>query len=171
MGFFSDWCRNRRLERRAVFSYHDGQRKRYADPYVIYRRLTSDPEIDLVSVAAGYDAGDAEDTDAVVALTRKVFDLPPLDETNGEGLTSGEVLSLYFEYNAYLEQQKKSTDTGPISPAPTDSGSSITPEPQVEVKQPSSGSSSTSPASTPEPPTAPSAELPEQFNQPLEVKP
>ena len=168
MGFIADWMRRRRLRGRAVFSYHDGLRTRYADPYVLYRRLTADSEIDLVAVAQGYDDDNPEDTDALVALTRKVFDLPEMDEGTGRGLTSGEVIGLYFQYNDYIDEQKKSISTGPTSPEATDSESSTIPAVPVRPKRPSSGSPSTSPEPTPEPPIEPCEECAELSGPPLE---
>lgn len=125
------------LERRDIFHYWDGRTFRCADPFVIYRGLSTHPEFDwetdpkMLSVA---DPAVVLEVSARLAkAVRDVFGLPAVEQG---GLTELECQSLLAQFGRYKLHVKKN-----IRPSLTPSVSSASDQ---ELSATKSGSDCTS---------------------------
>jgi len=128
---FGFWRRRRQrkaVQARALFSYWDGTRWRYTDPFLAWRRLDNHKTLSLDAMAPLADAGKEPETTIMVEALCEVFDVRRWDEATTTGLTDWQVLNLLVELEGYFEGLKKSINPGPTSPEPTDSASSTPPE-------------------------------------------
>jgi len=144
------WLRKRRRRRSlALMRFWDGERFRYADPFLVWRRIYSDPDVDLQAIAPLADAGHEPEATQAIDLIARAFEVQRFDEATQTGLTDWEICGLLNDMDAYMEAVKKKYNFGPISPEPTASESSISPEPPTETPKPSSGSGSVAEESKP----------------------
>ena len=120
----------RRRDRREIFAYHDGVRRRYADPIVVWRAIESDPEFDPTRHFGEMDRGDGEAFQVATRMVRRVFDLPAFDTATGRGLTEFQVTKLLWDFIAYTEAVKKNIGPPPTAPSPTEPAASPTTAPE-----------------------------------------
>lgn len=126
------WLRPRHA-RLDVFEFHDGTRRRRADPLAAYVALRSHPEFDWTRhpTIAGEELTDANGKDfsslrTTVAAVRGVFAVPAFE---AGGLTDFDCLGLLERFETYCDGVKKNASPTPISPPPTASPSSDAPPP------------------------------------------
>lgn len=116
--------RRRELRRRQIFTYHDGRRRRYVDPWPLWRAIWThekfDPRIHLDQARDG----DKEATELTLDTIAECFDLARWDDTTGEGLVEDEIVGVLFQLFDFMEELKKNTDPSQTPPPPTTSESS-----------------------------------------------
>lgn len=102
--------KDRRLRARGLFPYWDGSRRRWADPFAVYRALASgDPK--LPDIAEAVDEGKEPETGQAVDLICRAFDV---GRWNGAtGLTDTEILALIAQMDEFVEGAKKNSSPGP----------------------------------------------------------
>lgn len=133
----------------ALFRYWDGEAVREADPFLTLRKLLAwQKEIGDETIAEAMAAREPAATIVVDGLC-DMFAVKPWSPENPKGLTGWELLRIYRQFEALLDQLKKNGSPGPTSAEPTDSDASIPPEVPAEAPKPSSGSISTSDAPIP----------------------
>lgn len=117
---------------RGLYAYHDGRRKRLADPLVVdaaLRRHGGENWADSLGVLSALDkvtptgnlaaVANAQRDEAVrtlVDLARQVFDLPAVDD-RGRGVSSGECLGVLARYLGFLADLKERWAPLPTLPA------------------------------------------------------
>lgn len=142
----------RRLRNRGLFQWHDGTRKRFSDPFTLWRAILSHTGINLSRNADAIDAGaEPECSDAIKGLC-EVFGCNRWSDTTKTGLLDREVLGLLSGLTDYIEALKKNGSPGLTSPSPTDSPSSTSPVPPSD---PTNSSSDSGPADTAPKPVSP----------------
>jgi hypothetical protein len=129
-GLWKRWRRRKAARARALFTYWDGRKWRYTDPFLAWRRLDNHKTLSLDSMAPLADAGKEPETTIMVETLCEVFNVTRWDETMATGLTDWQVLNLLVELLAYFQSLKKSISLGPTLPEPTDLESSTPPEVQ-----------------------------------------
>lgn len=96
---------------RAIFSYHDGTRQRFADPIAVMRAMLSHPTLVLdqhLKELASEDMRLQSDASAIVSqATREIFGLEPWSESNLEALTEMEVLDVLTDFVLFTDGLKK----------------------------------------------------------------
>lgn len=107
--FFRFW----RLRRRGLFLYFDGTRRRWGDPFAIYRALTNS-EVDLEALAPEVDEQKEPATSQVLKVLCEAFDVQRWDDKTHTGLTDNEILALIEQLDAFAEGAKKKRSPGPI---------------------------------------------------------
>jgi hypothetical protein len=134
---FRWFFRKRRLraaiKTRAIFAYFDGERTRFGDPFLIWRTLTQDKEINLERVQPYAIEGREPEASQYIGLVRRAFGAKPFDPATGTGLTDWQTLELVSHLNVYTVEVKKNSNSGQNSPPSTASESSTGPQPQEEV--------------------------------------
>ena len=110
----------RRAPKRDIFTFHDGQRQRSADPLVIWRELDAHPEFRMDVHPALLDKGDPEAWKVCVDATRDAFDVFAFDEFDGKGLTEAETIELLGTFASFMFDVKKNTRLPLTSRAPTE---------------------------------------------------
>lgn len=111
-----------RASTRDIFQYHDGVRRRYGDPLVLYRGLASHAAINLAEdMARLLDGGDAgvEAHQRIVSAVRDVFGVPAYGDRQ-PGLTERETIDLFWEFADFIEVLKKNSSPLPTSPPATE---------------------------------------------------
>lgn len=131
--------------KRKIFAYHDGVRRRWADPIAIWRAIESDPEFDPTRHFGEMDRGEGESFEIAGRMARRAFSLPAYDDRTGKGLTEFEAMSLLWRFIAYSEELKKNIEPPPTAPSPTDLPASPASGSQVTSSSSASGSISTGP--------------------------
>lgn len=115
--------------RRDIFNTRVGGRTLRLDPLATWRRLLAD-ERGFVDRVKLHQHGDAEATDALVAIVREVFALEPF---GSGGPTDLEALDLLGEFVMYLETLKKKRGSLPTAWQPTGSTGSADPRPTTSA--------------------------------------
>ena len=115
---------------RKIFEYFDGASMVSADPYVIWRGLWNDPEIDYpgdmatLAMPIGQNPDQPADAlkmqmqereearDRIAGLIRKVFRVEEFEDGGGDpcGLTVGELFDLIEKFTIYNQEIKKKRD-------------------------------------------------------------
>ena len=113
------WKRRRRESSRLLFSFWDGRQTRNADPYRLWRELSSYPTVNIVEAAPLVDEGQEPETTQVVTAIADVFGVTRWDETTQTGLTDWEILNLLGNLDQYLLAIKKKYSPGPTQPETT----------------------------------------------------
>jgi hypothetical protein len=105
-----------------VYRYHNGADAIYADPMALDRRLI----LELRDVNAVIRQTKEEDplvwvpaVESFLAAIRKVFELTPFDRVSGNGCDDQRVYDVYNEYQAWKEDQKKTSGIKPDISQPT----------------------------------------------------
>lgn len=124
-------------KQRKIFKYHDGTKTKFGDPMKISERLygsygkdstmSLDWEMiknfqELKSEKAGVDALHA--IERLYEHILRSFNLKPLNEEDGTGVTVEESLELIAEFGNYLEEVKKNSVVMPDLPPVTEQESS-----------------------------------------------
>jgi hypothetical protein len=159
---FDRWRKKRRTARMlaagAIFSYWDGQKFRYADPFKLWRDLTQDEKVNLERLLPEADDADGRAVDALVAHVCRVFGVTRWDEAARSGLTDLELLHLLQSTLRWTAFVKKNSSPGPtLPPATAAATSSASPGPPNPTRSASSDCTSTATARRPAGPTPPSA--------------
>ena len=126
--------------RRAIFSYHDGNKKRYADPLVALRGLDDHPTFNMDRDLQGIEHGDEESVAKAVQATRDVFGLTPWSEENRWALTETETIDLLAYFLNWTERLKKNIENSTTSPASSDATPDNSSEPITSDTSPSTSS-------------------------------
>lgn len=138
------WRNRRRLAKRQLFPFHDGQRWRFIDPFRAWREIQNHPTYNFEVEMPAVDAGEKQATDGCIDALCGVFGCEKWDEQTGRGLTDSEVLGVYLALIEYLDELKKSISPGPIESPPSASESSTSPAPPGEAGNASPESASIS---------------------------
>lgn len=136
-------------DRREIFAYFDGEKKRRADPMVLLRGVITHKEFNLERHLPEIAEGDLNATDICVRMMREIFDLEEFDD--GVGLTERETVDLFWNFVGYLDSLKKSTSEMPTLQQPSDQ--EFSPPPSEES------------------PTSNSLESPSTSDEPVQDKP
>jgi len=136
-----------RASRREIFAYHDGERKRYADPLVITRDLDNHEKFNADTHLKGIEHGDDEAFAITLEAIREVFGLKPWTEETPDRLTQRETIDLLADFYDYTDSLKKNIERSQTSPASSDATPSESSEPITSGIAPST-------TSEPEPNTA-----------------
>lgn len=96
-----------RRRQRDIFTFWDGQKERRIDPLPAWYKMSVDPECVPARDCKLADAGDRESVLKVLAMTRRMFDVKPLEQG---GLTEYETSNLFAEFMAFISLQKKKRD-------------------------------------------------------------
>lgn len=126
-----------RPDRRNIFQYWDGTRKRRGDPLDIQRKLDLHPEYRYDVHPALAQDGDPEAVEICLDAIQVAFDLPAFDEA--QGLTIDEKVNLLVAFGRFIEAVKKNIWHLPTLRVPTDATSNESTEPTTSN---SSGSQS-----------------------------
>lgn len=133
------------FENRKIYSFHDGKSTVYVDPLEVLREVRfhagADPDTLAAAASKMYpkspgvrvsDAEFAEGREAerkLIAAVRHAMQLPALDRSTGEGLTSEQVKDVWNSFCASMSEKKNPPSNSPtsatLSPAPP--SPSITP--------------------------------------------
>jgi hypothetical protein len=105
---------------RRIFKFHDGQRKRSADPLAAWCCLHDDPAFVIDRDLRLVDAGDSAALKITTAAVRRAFNLKPWSETDG-GMTEAECLALLATFMEYMNTLKKNSVGMQTSPLPLES--------------------------------------------------
>jgi hypothetical protein len=158
------WWARRKFGPRLVFLYPDGTktwwgsfRLRGADPWKVYRDITANPELDVLSVlnTAANDLSGHQDRvdqhakiERVIKLVVDSFGVERYNPKTTRGLTDYDILLLVKEFLVYTADVKKNISLGLTLQGPTDSSASNGPVPPApDTKPPSpSGSLPTEPS-------------------------
>ena len=132
MLFFGRIAKYFRNRARDIFTYHDGERWRRADPLVIGMQLEEKcPDyqdlLDLIAkdaknapVGAVRDDLMKKKKDAAIrldAVAREVFNLKPLTDT--DGVTGGEAVGILTRYFIFMARLAEAAELFTESPLPT----------------------------------------------------
>lgn len=99
--------RRRRQRRMDLLRYWDGTGWRYGDPFLLYRKLWSHPELNIEAQAPLVDAGQEPETTIFVTALAEIFGVERWDPDTGRGLTDWEVLDCFQQLNEYMVALKK----------------------------------------------------------------
>lgn len=105
------FLRERRLRARGLFPYWDGIRRRWGDPFAIYRLLASG-EAKLPDLADAVDQGKEPETSQAIEIITKAFDVRRWD--GRAGLIDNEILALIGQLDGYIDEVKKKRNIGLI---------------------------------------------------------
>lgn len=101
----------------SLFTYSDGKATIHADPARLHRALCREFGYQGDQLIAQVNAEDPAVSvpaqDRFLEVVRKVFALPPVDVTSGEGVRDAEVYVVFRRFTDYLEGVKKNTATPP----------------------------------------------------------
>ncbi len=103
------FLKERRLRARGLFPYWDGTRRRWGDPFAIYRLLASAEE-KLPDLADAVDQGKEPETSRAIEIISRAFDVRRWD--GRAGLIDNEILALIGNLDAYVEDVKKKRNAG-----------------------------------------------------------
>lgn len=148
---------SRRLRQRGLFSFWDGSRTRYADPFKVWREIANHQDLNLESMADEIDRGAEPETSIAVTVICQAFAVERWSDETHRGLTDSELLNLLADFQAHLEALKKNGSPGPILSPATGSESSTGQVDQVAATNFSSASGYASSEPSSASPTAPSA--------------
>lgn len=123
--------RRRRLRRRGLFCYHDGRKTRWADPMAVWRHLCNHSQVNMDTVADTVDAREEPETTNFLTALCEAFGVQRFDSETTSGLRDGELFDLFYALSDHFSALKKNSSPGPILSPPTESESSIFPEPPV----------------------------------------
>ncbi len=143
-----------RRRRRDIFTFWDGQKKRSIDPLPAWYKMSVDPDCVPTRDCELADAGDREATCKVLAMTRRMLGVKPLDQG---GLTEYETSTLFAEFMDFMTLQKKKRDHYRMQWALSVGGSQ-----EESATPPESESSSTPTESSSEEPSDSSPQCPPQ---------
>jgi hypothetical protein len=146
------WRRNRG---RLIYSYHDGEKWRRADPFLLWRKLLHHPTVNLVEILPLAELGSEPETTQAVETVAEAFGVTRWEERSQSGLLDWEILRLVNDFERWMAALKKNTSLGPISPPATGSASSNSQGPQNHATSSPSGSGSIPGGPTPGRPTEP----------------
>ncbi len=93
-------------QRRDIFQYWDGVRKRSIDPEVAWKLMWSDPDCVIKDDFKSADAGDVDAWDRIQAMGRRMFGVKAYSDTQ-PGLTEHELSKLIGEFVRYMGVLKK----------------------------------------------------------------
>lgn len=110
----------RRLAKRGIYRFWDGEQWRYADPLRIWQGIFRHPTVNFVRDLEAVDEGIEPTTTEVLNGICEIFAVQRFDDATRRGLTSWELVDMLNEYFAWLESQKKSTSSGPTSTEPSE---------------------------------------------------
>lgn len=102
--------------RRLLFRYFNGETWVAADPLPLYRRLRAEADR-LVILATAWDEQRHPEADEFVAVVREIFDLRAYDPATGKGLTEGEVVNVFAEFDRFLREVRDRFFPGSTSSA------------------------------------------------------
>src|SRR5688572_5596938 len=108
----------RRLAKRGIYRFWDGETWRYADPLRIWQGLFLHPTLNLERDLPFVDTGVEPQTSNTLGAISEAFGVQRFDSATKRGLTAWEIVDLVDTFFAWLELQKKSTSPGPISGEP-----------------------------------------------------
>ena len=128
----------------AVFPYYDGERKRYADPFGVWRKLVNHPKFNMQEMTPLVEMGEEPETTICIEAVVEVFGIKRWNPVTHTGLTDMQVLIVLDRFDNFLGAIKKNFVYGSTSSPTTDLESSISPEPPKEATNSSSPSTSTS---------------------------
>ena len=122
----------RRRSRRAIYHYWDGRKWTAADPLQVLLAIDADDSYRPDVHPVGVDAGDAESTNIMLSMIRRVFSLESFDPQTLRGLTMAETFSVYSDFCQFCDELKKNTRSLPTppphtGPTSTESGEPTTP--------------------------------------------
>lgn len=146
--------RQRQLAKRKFFRFHDGEKWHYVDPLRAFRELQNHPKLNVAEHLAFAQSAHEPEATLFFACFAEVMGAK---RWNGrEGLTDGELLRVFYDFDDYLEGVKKKLPTPPTSSSPGDSrhGGDSPIDPPTITSSPS-GSSLTAEALPIAPPVAP----------------
>lgn len=139
---FRWWRKRKLLKTGGLLRFYDGRRWRYGDPFAIWRVLQNQPTTMQVGYLEQFiPTGKEPECSQLIELTCQAFGATRFDPQTEQGLTDSEVIQLLFTFARYVADVKKNISPGPISPGPTDSESSASPEPPSEPMSACSDSS------------------------------
>jgi len=156
--WLKSWKHRRSLNKRLLFHYHDGERERLGDPFLLWRRLMNHDKLDLERMGPAVDDGEEPETTIFVESVAEVFGVKQWDETTQSGMTDWEIVDLVSQMHVFFDGLKKNISPGLTPPEPTASESSTLTEPPTEATKPSSDSGPAPSESSCEKPTESSAE-------------
>jgi len=133
--------------RTGIFRYHDGTRRRCADPIAVYRGLLAHKTFDIGTHPKLIQVDDPKISLEAIGVcaraVRDVFGIGGLTDI-GDGLTDLECCALLAEFVQYAAGLKKNINQPPTSPPPTESPPS---DPSTTKPASDCGSTSTAPCS------------------------
>ena len=134
--WFARWLEARRRRKsRLIFKYWTGDRWKYGDPMLLWRKIVNHPGFNLEHGPL-VDRGEEPETTAWAIGLADVFGVERWNPDTQTGLTDWEILDLLPQLTAYMETVKKKYSPGPISPAPTDLASSTSTARPSETTKP-----------------------------------
>jgi len=112
------WLPWRRKNRRAIFEFRDGAGKlRRVDPLVAWRRMMSDPELnvdDHFDMLNHADPTLALKASPIVAgAARRIFGLTEFTDSDPASVTDAEATAVLLSYLDWMADQKKSANPSP----------------------------------------------------------
>lgn len=102
---------DRAKRKRGLFPYWDGERKRWADPFTIYRGLSAS-DVDLESMAPAIDEQKEPETTQAIDCICQAFDVSRWSDKTCTGLTDWEILGLVEQLDNYVNGVKKKSSPG-----------------------------------------------------------
>ena len=129
--WISQFLERRRLAKRALFAYHDGTRRRYGDPFALFRVLYNDPQVNVATTLDFAEQGREPEATEFLDLIARTFGVQRWD--GRVGLTDWELMALFGAFTNYLDGLKKNSSLGVTSSKPTDSGFSISEAPPEDL--------------------------------------
>ena len=93
-------------QRRDIFQYWDGTKKRRIDPAIPWKKLWADPDCNVERDFPAADAGDQEAWDRVQSMACRMFDLTAWNEDT-PGLTQEEINGVLADYMVFMAALKK----------------------------------------------------------------
>lgn len=155
--WLKSWKHRRSLNKRLLFHYHDGERERLGDPFLLWRQLMNHDKLNLETMTDALDKDEEPETTIFVESVAEVFGIKHWDDTTQTGMTDWEVIDLFCQLHEFFDGLKKNTSLGLTLPEPTASESSTLTEPLPETTKPSSDSGSAPSGPSCEKPTGSSA--------------
>lgn len=104
--------RYRRLRKRGLFPYFDGQKERWGDPFVIWRKLLHESSVDLENITPLVDEAKEPETTQFVEAVASAFGVKRWDAEMETGLMDWEILDLIVGLDEFLAGLKKNSSPG-----------------------------------------------------------
>ena len=132
---------------RGIFRFHDGRQWKFADPWVVTRRLFAHSEFDWDRTPELLHQPDSQTQLEAVRLialaVRDAFTISPFEQ---RGLSEQECVNLLIDFRQYLGDVKKNGSLWQTSPEPMESMPSV--QPRFRAPKPDSDCGSTANANS-----------------------
>ena len=116
--------------REGIYGYHDGRRRKYADPLDLWTGLFDTPEIDIEAIdkdtSSDSPLTDKEKNTLVIQATNhiaKVFGLHLVDPRTGKGVTRAEAYAQFVHFMYWMAEVKKKQNALPKRSSSSDPAS------------------------------------------------